>query len=252
VVKRSTSAPSQLSPIGWPPDGFVWWRSLSCAVYVALGLLVAGLLQLLWIAITGVQPNPKHLQLDWNVIVLQLLTYVPIVPILLAALPWAARAPLAAIGLRALGAGGVSAGVAGGIAMFAVTLALGSLQSVVVHVQPEQMVVGALAGAHDPLLIFVFALLACVLAPFVEELAFRGLLLNALRRYLPFWPAATLCGLGFAAAHFTPSALVPLWGGGIVLAYVYARTGLLGASMISHGVFNLINVVLIVVFHQTS
>ena len=70
-------------------------------------------------------------------------------------------------------------------------------------------------------------------------------------------PAPTRCspplsGLAFAGAHATPSALIPLWGGGIVLAYVYARTGALTASMLSHATFNSINVLLIVVFHQTS
>ena len=38
MVKRSTSAPSPLSPIAWLPDGFVWWRSLTCALLVAFAL----------------------------------------------------------------------------------------------------------------------------------------------------------------------------------------------------------------------
>jgi membrane protease YdiL (CAAX protease family) len=219
---------------------------------LALGLLVAGFLQEAWIGLTGVHFDPKHLRLDWTVVVLQLLTYVPIVPILLAALPWAAHASLRQLGLRAPSAMEIAAGIGGGAAMFVVTLVLGTLQSVVVHVRPEQSVVGALEGAHDAGVIIAFALVACVVAPFVEELTFRGLVFNALRRYVPFTLAAPLSALLFAAAHLTPSALIPLWGGGIVLAYVYARTGALSASMISHGTFNTINVVLIVAFHQTS
>ena len=77
-------------------------------------------------------------------------------------------------------------------------------------------------------------------------------MLNALWRYVAFWPAAVLSSLAFAAAHLAPSALVPLWGGGIVLAYVYARTRALSASILAHGTFNTVNVLLIVVFHQTS
>ena len=252
MVKRSTSTPSPLSPIAWPADGFVWWRSLLSVVFLALGLLVAGGLQLGWLLVSGARPDLHHLRLDWTLVALQVLTYVPIVPVLLLALPWTARISLRALGLRALGFGGVMAGLGGGLTMFVLVIALGALQSTVLHVRPEQSVVGALAGAHDPLLIAVFALVACVLAPFVEELAFRGLVLNALRRYLPFVVAAPLSGLAFAAAHATPSALIPLWGGGIVLAYVYARTGALTASMLAHATFNTINVLLIVVFHQTS
>jgi len=219
---------------------------------LAVALLIAVVLQEAWLAATGARVNPKNLHLDWTVVVLQFLTYVPVVPILLVAVPWAARASLSAVGLRPIDARILAAGLLGGLAMFAVVLGLGTLQSVVVHVRPEQSVVGALAGARDPLLIGAFAVVACVVAPFVEELVFRGLLFNALRRYVPFALAAPLSALLFAYAHATPSALVPLWGGGIVLAYVYARTGALTASMLSHATFNTINVVLIVAFHQTS
>lgn len=252
MVKRSTSAPSPLSPIAWLPDGFVWWRSLTCVLIVAIALLAAGVLQELWIGHSHEIPNPNNLHLTWNVVVLQLLTYLPVVPSLLIALPWAAQRAADAIGLRVPTAAETTIGIAGGGVMFIVTLALGALQSLLSHVEPKESVVAALGGAHDPLLILAFALIACVVAPFAEELAFRGLVLNALWRYLPFWPAAVLSGLAFAAAHATPSALIPLWGGGVVLAYVYARTRALTASMLAHGTFNTINVLLIVLFHQTS
>jgi membrane protease YdiL (CAAX protease family) len=219
---------------------------------LAGALLFAVMLQAIWLAVTHARVNPTNLHLDWTVVALQFLTYVPVVPVLLVAVPWAARTSLSAVGVRPIDAGVLAAGLLGGLGMFAVVLALGALQSVVVHVRPEQAVVGALAGAHDPLLIVAFAVVACIIAPFVEELVFRGLLFNALRRYFPFAVAAPLSALLFAYAHGTPSALIPLWGGGIVLAYVYARTGALTASMLSHATFNTINVVLIVAFHQTS
>jgi membrane protease YdiL (CAAX protease family) len=250
VVKRSTSAPSPLSPIAWLPDGFVWWRSLTCALLVAFALLVGMVLLVLWVSLSG--KKPEATDLNWNLIVAQCLFYVPVVSALFAALPWAARGSLAELGLRVPTGAETAAGLAGGGAMFVVTIALGALQTTLVHVVPKETVVQALGRTHNGPLLVGFAFLACVLAPFAEELVFRGLLLNALWRYLPFWPAAVLAGLGFAAAHGEVSAIVPLWGGGVVLAYVYARTRALTASMLAHGTFNAINVLLIVLFHQTS
>jgi membrane protease YdiL (CAAX protease family) len=249
-VKRSTSAPSPLSPTTWLPDGFVWWRSLLCVLLVAFALLVGIVLLAVWVALSGKKPDASDL--NWSLVAAQCLFYVPVVSTLLAGLPWAAHASLAELGLRLPSRAETIVGLAGGGVMFVVTIALGALQTTLVHVVPKETVVQALGRTHDGPLLVGFAFLACVLAPFAEELVFRGLLLNALWRYLPFWPAAVLSGLAFAGAHGEVSAIVPLWGGGMVLAYVYARTRALTASMLAHGAFNAINVVLIVLFHQTS
>ena len=103
-------------------------------------------------------------------------------------------------------------------------------------------------------MIWMFVVLACVAAPFFEELTFRGFVFNAFRRYLPGWAAIILGGIAFGFAHLQPGnagAIAPLAAGGMVLAWVYYRTGSLFASMITHATFNLVPVVLIVGFHQT-
>jgi uncharacterized protein len=125
------------------------------------------------------------------------------------------------------------------------------LQNEALHLKTEQLPVRLLAGAHDPLLIAGFALLACVLAPLMEEFVFRGFVFNALGRYLPFWPAAVLSGAAFALAHWDSSAFAPLCAGGVVLAWVYRRSGALIGSMIAHATFNAVQVLLIVLAHQT-
>ncbi len=251
MVNRSTSAPSPPSPTPWTADAFVWWRSLLVAAALAGGAVLIALLQAAWILGTHARVDMAHLRLDWTLVVLQLASYAPIVPILFAVLPWAARVPLHELGLRRPSRGEALQGLAGGGVMLVVMLALGGLQTVVTHLPPQEQAVNLLAGARDPLLIAAFAVIACGFAPFAEELVFRGYVLNALRRYLPLWLAAVLSGLVFGAVHGSPTALVPLWGGGIVLAYVYARTGTLAASMISHAAFNVVNVALIVFAHQT-
>jgi membrane protease YdiL (CAAX protease family) len=90
-----------------------------------------------------------------------------------------------------------------------------------------------------------FAVLAVVVAPFVEELTFRGFLFNTIRRYAPVWAAAAISGIVFGLSHGSLTAFVPLAGSGIVLAYVYELTGSLPASMLTHALFNAINVALL-------
>jgi len=84
----------------------------------------------------------------------------------------------------------------------------------------------------------------------MEEFIFRGFLFNALLRYMPLWSAAVVSGLIFGISHGSPTAFLPLAASGVVLAYVYARSGSLTASMLTHALFNLVNVGLISVAKQ--
>ena len=106
----------------------------------------------------------------------------------------------------------------------------------------QETAVDLLKTVHGPVAI-LFAFIACVLAPVVEELMFRGFLLNALLRYMPIALAAVVSALLFGAAHASWSAFAPLAGAGLVLAAIYYRTGALTASMIAHAGFNTIGVV---------
>jgi len=252
VVKISTSARSPLSLTRWPSDAFVWWRSLVVLFTLGAAFVVAQMLQLTWLSATHAHVDPRKLVLNWNILALQLAVYAPVLPALLTGLHWAAQRPLREVGMRLPTTFEATIGVTGGLAAYAITMAISLVQTALTHVRPEQQVVDALSGAHDPTIIAAFAFFACVLAPFVEETAFRGFLFNAIYRYTPLWLAAALSGLLFAMSHGSRSALVPLWAVGIILAFVYQRTGTLAASMIAHGTFNVTNVILIVAAHQTS
>jgi membrane protease YdiL (CAAX protease family) len=251
-VNPSTSSASPLSPTPSTADGFLWSRSLLFGLLLAGGFLV-GLLLAFAMMLAARMPftSPLHPVLNWGVIGGQVLSYVPVLVVLLPGLPWLSRRSLGDLGLRAPSAAEVRWGVGGGALMLAVALAVAALQSVVLHLKSEQLPVQLLSSAHDPLLIAGFALLACVLAPLVEESVFRGFVFNALGRYLPFWPAAVLSGAAFALAHWDASAFAPLCAGGVVLAWVYRRSGALIGSMIAHGTFNTVQVLLIVFAHQT-
>jgi membrane protease YdiL (CAAX protease family) len=191
------------------------------------------------------QRDVQSEHLSWGILDGQLASYVVIVPTLFFVLPWLARRSLRDLGLRPIGGRAVGVALLGAVAMYAVTIGLANVEFAVTHQKPQEAATALFSSSHDTLLTLAFAVLAIAIAPFVEELTFRGFLFNALLRYSPVWVAATISGMVFGLSHGSPSAFVPLAGSGIVLAYVYYLTGSLPASMLTHAIFNAINVALI-------
>jgi membrane protease YdiL (CAAX protease family) len=113
-------------------------------------------------------------------------------------------------------------------------------------VKHGQQVVQDLETAHGPKLA-VLAVTALVVAPVVEELFFRGLLLRSLQRRVSAPTAVVLSALAFGLAH-----VVFDWGSGVVLPALVAlgmlsgifavRTGNLSRSILLHAGFNLVAV----------
>jgi len=91
------------------------------------------------------------------------------------------------------------------------------------------------------------AVFAIGIAPFVEELFFRGFLYRALRNGWGVAWAAIGSGLIFGAIHFQPEFLVPLAGLGIASALLYEKTKSLWPCIILHGTWNTIVVFLTLV-----
>jgi CAAX protease family protein len=80
-------------------------------------------------------------------------------------------------------------------------------------------------------------IVVCVVAPFVEEITFRGLGYSLL---VPFgrWTAIVLVGLLFALAHGLVEAFPFLAAFGAMLAYLRSRVDSVYPGMIVHGLFN--------------
>jgi membrane protease YdiL (CAAX protease family) len=247
VEKLSTSQRSPLSPTLWPADAFSARRCLlfvaTVAVAFALGLVGASIAVLLG------GPAPiragKSLQLTSGLLIAQIVAYIPLLGAALPLLPFAAHRTLREIGLHAPTARDVRAGVFGAIAMYLVADAAALMQKFALHVEGTQQAVQLFGTTHDRTLIYGLIVLAVFIAPVVEEVIFRGFVFNALLRYVPVGLAAVASGVIFGLAHFDRTAFFPLACGGIVLALVYYRTGSLISSMLTHGTFNAVNVVLV-------
>ena len=82
-------------------------------------------------------------------------------------------------------------------------------------------------------------LVICVVAPFVEELTFRGLGYSLLARFGK-WTAIILVGIAFGLAHGLVQAFPFLAALGAGLAYLRSRVDSVYPGMIVHGTFNAI------------
>jgi uncharacterized protein len=93
-------------------------------------------------------------------------------------------------------------------------------------------------NSQDNLTLWVLFLTVSVMAPLFEETLFRGFFLTSLTRYFSPWQAIALSGVVFAIAHLSVSDILPLTVLGMMLGYVYLRSGNLLSSMLLHSIWN--------------
>jgi membrane protease YdiL (CAAX protease family) len=77
-----------------------------------------------------------------------------------------------------------------------------------------------------------------VLAPVIEELLFRGFLLNLLRVRWGLWPSVIVSSLAFGAIHFEWASYASV--AGVFLALVYLKFGSLWPVTLLHGFYNIV------------
>jgi uncharacterized protein len=239
VVNNSTSKPSADWPTPWPSGSFRAGATALLVVLVVVPMLGFGVWQAIASATTHIDVkefgNPL---LIIATLVVTLLVEGTLVLILIALLPWASRLTLGQLGYHALRGRDIAIAFIGSLVMAVVANGGAALIEAALHTPHDQTAVVMLQQVHDPRLLTAFAIFAIVVAPLLEETIFRVFLFNAARRYYGFWVGAIVSGLCFGIAHGDPIAAIPLALGGIVLAFVYYRTGNAFASMITHGLFN--------------
>ncbi len=101
-------------------------------------------------------------------------------------------------------------------------------------------------GQYAPLTVYAILAASVLIAPFCEELFFRGFLLTGLRHELtPIWAILVSAAL-FAIAHADPGSFIPLFAIGICLGFLRLRTGSTWANISLHMLNNLLSSVLII------
>lgn len=101
-------------------------------------------------------------------------------------------------------------------------------------------------GQYAPLTMYAVLLGSVIIAPFCEEIFFRGFLLSGLLHELsPVW-AVVISALLFAIAHVDPGSFVPLFAIGLCLGFLRLRSGSTWASISLHILNNLLGSVLII------
>jgi membrane protease YdiL (CAAX protease family) len=131
----------------------------------------------------------------------------------------------------------------------------------------KQDMVDVLLNTHSPLTRNVLIALAVVVAPLTEEVIFRAGIFRFLQTFLPRLagrregePPGRWSWLGprtaralallvpaalFGAAHGSLSFFAPLLVLGIVFSLAYERTGVIGTTIVAHGLFNLNTIALV-------
>lgn len=147
------------------------------------------------------------------------------------------RVRWSALGLRpAPGRALLRWGLGGGLVLFVLVLVAGMLLQRF-HPQP-QAVEQVLGQVRSGVEITVVMVILVVLAPFAEELFFRGFVYPVFRRSLGVWGGALCSGAFFGLAHWDAWRALPLALGGAALAYIYERSGSLYSCWLAHAVWN--------------
>jgi hypothetical protein len=140
--------------------------------------------------------------------------------------------------------------VAGG-AIVLPAVGLAELVTALFHLAPqEHPLVPVFGAASSTAARVVMVLGACALIPALEETLFRGVLYGALRRYFPVGLAALASALVFAAGHLMPGYLLSYVLVGLVLAWLYERTGSLLVSTAAHATFNAFSMAVLVFVYR--
>ena len=122
------------------------------------------------------------------------------------------------------------------IAFFSYLL-LAALYTVLVN-PPNEDLPEQLGADESMLLAVVTGVFVVIVAPFAEELFFRGFLYQALRNSWGTVLGVIGSGLIFGLIHFEPDKLVPLWILGMILAMLFEKTGSIWPCIMLHAINN--------------
>lgn len=113
------------------------------------------------------------------------------------------------------------------------------------HTPATQQVADDIGNSEDPLTIAALLISAIIIAPVMEEFAFRGFLYNILRGKVGKIAAMLASSLFFAAIHVSLMQTLPLFIFACVQCILYEKTGSIRYSILLHATFNTITTIFI-------
>jgi membrane protease YdiL (CAAX protease family) len=143
-------------------------------------------------------------------------------------------------------------GLAAGLAGLIVIEIVGSMLAQL-GLRPNQLEQFQFVLTEGPVAFGMLLLVAAVVAPFIEELFFRGFLFGLYRRRQPLWVAYASSGVLFTVLHLEPQRMNAQQMAGlsvgilmlaIMLAWLYQRTGSLYPGIVAHAVNNATGLIL--------
>ncbi len=108
-----------------------------------------------------------------------------------------------------------------------------------------QDAIGIFSNTKSYAVVAGMLVIACVLAPAMEELLFRAGLYRFCRQRLGRGPALIISGVVFGAIHLNWASFLPLSIFGVLLALVYEATGSIRVPIVAHAFFNLNSILFI-------
>ena len=258
MENNSQSATLQKSPALFPPDAFDPLVSLLTLVTVLVVAIAVSLFIVLYAVghgFTTIAGAGRWASIGLPGVLTSAGGEIAAAFFLLWILPKVAKVPLRTLGFVSPSGADFRVALIGAVAMVVLTNGSASLLETAFHIKVSEQAITLFLSLKTPAAKLTFAALGIVIAPIAEETVFRVFAFNALRKYGRFWTAAVLSGLLFGFAHFQPGLslfqtgvlTLPLALGGVILAIVYAKTGNAYASMITHGVFNSVTMVILFV-----
>ena len=132
------------------------------------------------------------------------------------------------------------------IAAYAALLGADYLQQVNQSLFPNVANGQCVSVRHDYSHYYLLAIIVvCVIAPISEETIFRGFIYGWLHRWAPAVLAVPLSAVIFSALHQQLVLFLPLFFVGVVLALLYQGSRSILPGVLTHALFNLPNIILI-------
>ena len=109
--------------------------------------------------------------------------------------------------------------------------------------EEQKLVVEIKKNFNNNLFFNIFLII--IVAPIIEEIVFRGLFYKTLKNFIPFVQASIISSLIFAIIHENILSLTILFLLSLYLTWIYERTNSILYSILTHSIFNFLNLLLI-------